>query len=131
MRLADIQPWYIYRVKSNQTDPPKDKYAVIVYIGEDAKGFLINSDLTEWFKKRPYLHVCDPVIQASEHSSLKYDSYVDCQELFSFFDWEVTKKLGAVSKQARTDILNAIHGCPTLERVHKKLILSNEGYPGY
>jgi hypothetical protein len=132
VRLADIKPWSIYFIPNcAHTDPPKDKYAVIACIDKNPMGFLINSRITPWLQKHHGLLVCDPQIRASEHSFLKHDSFVDCQMIYEFFDWEIERKVGLISKQAKADILKAIHDCPSLERRYKKLILSNENYPGY
>jgi hypothetical protein len=131
MRITDIKAWNVYLVKSNETDPPKIKYAVIAHVSETPTCFLINSKLTDWMRRHRDLLICDPLISVTEHSFLSHDSYVDCQRVFHFFDWEITKWLGPLSEQAKIDILDAVHRCPTLERKYKKLILGHEGYPGY
>ncbi len=131
MDIANIKCWFVYHVKSNETNPPKLKYAVIACIPKEPMGFLINSHITRWLERHPNLLVCDPIIPLSDHPFLKRDSYVDCQKLFQFHDWEIVKKAGPLSKQAKADILEAIHLCPDLSRQHKRMILRKEGYPGY
>lgn len=132
MRLADIERWSVYFVPMCQhTNPPKDKYVVIAHIAKAAFGFFINSRHTTWMQKRPNLLVCAPTIHASEHTFLRYDSIVNCDTLYKFLDSDINKKLGELSRTAKSDILQAIHSCPILEREHKKLILSRENYPGY
>ena len=50
------QLWHIYFVKRcTHTEPIKDKFVVIVYIGKNPMGFLINSKVTDWLIRRPQL----------------------------------------------------------------------------
>jgi hypothetical protein len=90
-------------------------------------GFLINSKISNWLRKRPGLLICEVSISAAEHTCLRYDSFVDCRDLFSFNDWEIKRRV-AVSEQAKIAILQAIRDCPTIERKYKAAILQRDGH---
>lgn len=132
MNLVDIKSWYVYFVPNcKHTTPIKDKFVVIAYIDQNPMGFFINSRITNWIQNRQNLLICVPSIPAADHSFLKHDSYVDCQSIYEFLPQDVDHNIGVVSEKTKSDLLDAIHACPKLERKYKKLILSNEGYPGY
>jgi hypothetical protein len=121
--------WHIYLAENCfHTDPPKDKYVVISHIDESIMGFLINSKITPWLSRHPNLVVCEAVITAQGHSFLKYNSFVDCQKIYPFYDWELTRHVGEVSPNAKLSILQALSVCPTLERKYKTAILSRDGH---
>lgn len=63
---------------------PKNKYVVIAYIDPTPHGFFINSIINTFIKKRPYLLACEAKIISSQHNFLRYDSYVDCRDIFPF-----------------------------------------------
>lgn len=128
MRREDIKLWYIYFAKNcNHAKPlPKDKYVVIVSIDKNPMGFLINSKISNWLQQRPELLVCEVVIHSDEHLPLKHDSFVDCQSIYEFFDWELTRREGEVSLSAKKAILKAIRDCITIERKYKNRILNSE-----
>jgi hypothetical protein len=122
------QLWHIYFVKNcAHTTPIKDKFVLIVFLGKNPRGFLINSNITNWIRKRPHLLACEAPILAAEHPFLKHDSCVDCHELYEFFEWELDKNMGKVSEQAKASVLTAIQLCPSIERRYKNVILRREG----
>ncbi len=88
--------WHVYFVKncSHVRPKPKDKFVVIVCIDKEARGFLINSRISSFVQKRPDLLACQAEINAIEDYVLKKDGFVDCSELYEFFEWELKKTRG-------------------------------------
>jgi hypothetical protein len=121
--------WHIYFARNcNHVKPlPKDKFVVIVHIDKNPMGFLVNSHISNWLRKRPHLLACEASISSDEHSCLKHDSFVDCHSIYAFFDWELTSERGEVSHRAKINILKAIRDCPTIERKYKEAILNRDG----
>lgn len=60
---------------------------------------------------------------ASEHSFLKYNSYVDCREAFSFNASELINTRNFLSNAGQAKVINAVELCPVLEKIHKNRIL--------
>jgi hypothetical protein len=107
---------------------PKDKFVVIAHFDQNAMGLLINTRVTDWLRRHPHLLACEATILAAEHKFLKYDSYVDCQDIFPFHEWELTGHRGEVSPHAKLAILAAIRDCPTIVRKYKTAILNRDGH---
>lgn len=119
-----IAIWQIYFVpKCRHARPlPKDKFVVIVGIDTKPLGFLINTIINDWFKKDASRLASQANTLASEHSTLSYDSFVDCWELFEFDETELTQPQGTVSKTAKLSIKAAVGKSKTLIPKHKILI---------
>ncbi len=82
--------WHVYFApRCNHVRPyPKDKFVVVVHIDKNAMGFLINSKISDWLRKRPDLLTCEASILVEQHPFLDHDSYVDCRDIYEFFEWE-------------------------------------------
>lgn len=121
----EVSPWYVYLVENTTyTEPPKDKYVVVVYKEQDcAYGFFINSRISNFIQQRPHLHDCIAQIAQKEHQFLRYDSYVDCRQIFAYPEWRFTTTLGPVGQHAKQAILLALRDCSVLPNKYKKKIL--------
>jgi len=104
---------------------PKSKYVVIAYIDPTPHGFFINSIINTFIKKRPYLLACEAKIISSQHNFLRYDSYVDCRDIFPFYAEELFPEdsQGMLSKDAIIAVKKAISQCSVLAKIHKKRAL--------
>jgi hypothetical protein len=115
--------WHIYHVKNcRHTTPPKDKLVVIACVSVKCMGFFINTDISNFVKNRPHLSECQVVIKASDHKCLKYDSYVDCANIYAFEDAELSDIRDSVNNQAKTKIKAAVALSKTIEGCYKKII---------
>ena len=123
-----MQPvlWHVYHVRNcRHTRPnPKDKFVVIVHIDSNPRGFLINSQISNWLQNRPKLLVCQARIQAQDAPFLSHDSYVACHDLYEFFNDELTNSRGPIDLQTKNAILQAVKTCPTIEQKYKNIILT-------
>jgi len=119
-----VSKWEIFYAKScRYAKPnPKDKFVLIVYIDPSPHGFFINSKINNYIANRDYLLSCEAIIFSTQHSFLVRDSYVDCREIFSFNNYELTDLRGLLSFDAQKSVLNAVASCPVLERIHKNRI---------
>lgn len=66
---------------------------------------------------------CQAEIELSKHPCLKYDSYVDCIELYEFTDLELKSRRDPVSQLAKANIRKAVENSKTISTRHKKMIL--------
>ena len=123
----NVKQWEVFCVPlCRHTQPnPKDKLVIIAYIEPTPFGFLINSKIGKFILDRDYLLPCEAPILASQNNFLKYDSYVDCRDLFPFVESELTQSRGIISVDAQKAILNAVTLCPVLEEIHKIKILGD------
>lgn len=105
---------------------PKNKFVVIAYMNPTPHGFFINSIINQYIKKRSYLLACEAKILSSQHHFLKYDSYVDCRDIFPFSPGEFSPResRGMLSEDAINAVKEAIYQCPVLEGIHKKRVFS-------
>jgi hypothetical protein len=77
-------------------------------------GFLINTDINPFIKKRPQLLVCEVPIKASD--------YVHCVEIHPFEDTELSNIRDSISSQTKTEIKKAVALSKTIEGCYKKII---------
>ena len=121
-----VDVWQIYFVPHCQhTRPdPKPKLVVVVCIGARPMGFLINTNIDTWIQIDPAKLATQALILAAEHSCLKYDSHVDCLDLYPFDESELTNKRDPISPTAKASIKTAVSNSKTIVTKFKKLILN-------
>lgn len=125
MSVSDWSVYYIYDCE--HTMPPKNKYVVIFGMFDGYYGFFINSEIHPFILKRSHLLPCIADILESSNNWLDHDSYINCGEMFNFGSGELVTKRGVVSSDAKTNIINAVIACPTLELKYKNHLLQNYG----
>jgi hypothetical protein len=120
-----VEAWRIYYVDPCQyTIPdPKPKFVIIVITNPQPWGFLINSEIYRWIAINPENRACQAPILASEHPCLHYDSWVDCLDLKSFDEDELSNRLDLVSATAKASILEAVRNSKQLVNRFRKKIL--------
>jgi hypothetical protein len=113
-RLASVRrqltPWRVIRLFCRFTSPPKEKLLVIGRVGPDVQVLVINSALSNYVLARPDLKRCQVRLDATGHSFLQTDSFLNC---------------GEVSVQARPAVLEGIRTSRTLSRLQKGQLLSS------
>ena len=108
--------WHIYFLENcPYTHPhPKDKLLIPVCHDQNILGFLINSEIDVWIQINPLLSSSQIEISASEHSCLKYDSFVNCHELYNFDDFQLVNVRDEVSEEVKQEILKAVEESKTI-----------------
>lgn len=116
-----VGKWDVFLVKNckHTTPKPKDKYVVIVSVGDGYEGFFINSFPPRAITHDPRLHPCVAPISAEENGFLSHSSYVACDVLYLFEAGELTNKLGSLSLSSRDRVKRASQKCRKLERKEK------------
>jgi hypothetical protein len=104
---------------------PKDKLIVVACVSAQPMGFLINSSIRPWVQREAYRLAAQAQILAAEHSCLKYDSYVDCLDLYPFEEIELVNRRDIVSPAAQASIKAAVKASKTIAVQYKALILSS------
>lgn len=121
--MPDI--WRVYRVKNcRHTNPHKDKFVVVVCRDVEYMGFLINSAISQYSLKRPYLLECQVMLGKSDYGFLFHDSYLDCARIYDFKDAELLIGLELIGDETKSEIKTAVSKSSTVEKKYKDLILS-------
>lgn len=113
--MPRIQQWDVYFViNSRHAKPlPKDKFVVVACFDPNPCGFFINTRVNDFIQRNAHLMGCEVQLSAAEHAFLSYDSWLDCREILSFHESELSDKRG---------VLAAVDACPVLRPRFKKLI---------
>lgn len=86
-------------------------------------GFLINSKVNPYVQKQPHLLAAQASIDVANHTCLNNNSYVDCNDLYPFEDFELQNDCGAISSDCKTKIQEAVSKSKTISRHYKDLIV--------
>ena len=116
--------WHIYFINiCRHTYPdPKDKFVAIVFRHLRPMGFLINSNIHPYLKKRRNLLAAQIPISAIDYGFLDHDSYINCAELFQFEMSELKRYLQIIDNRTKKEIKKAVANSDTIERIYIKLI---------
>lgn len=122
--MRSIQQWQVYFVRQcRQATPIKDKFVIVACFDPNPCGFFINTRITPFIANKPNLLPCEAMIFVSQHPFLSYDSWVDCHDILSFKETELTDLRGVVSIDGIQNVMTAVQVCPTLRPHFKKKIL--------
>jgi hypothetical protein len=86
-------------------------------------GFLINTGVHEYIRKRPDLLACQVTIKATDYTFLDHDSYIDCVDLYTFNDKELADSRGCIKIHTMADIKRVVAIAKTIAPHFKKLII--------
>jgi hypothetical protein len=116
--------WCIYYVKNcTCTRPNKDKFVAIVCSETNPMGFIINTRIHPFILERPDLSSCQVAIKVSDYAFLDHDSYINCIDLYSFNDNELTDSKGRIKTHTINEIKGAVAASKTIPAYFKKLII--------
>lgn len=117
------------------TQPQKEKYLVLVCPGMVPLVFVINSEISDFIKKRG-LENTQVMLKASEYDFLDHDSYVDCSNVRDDFSYaDLMKQLsadtrrikGELSAASKAAIAAVTQQARTINRIHKRMIVAALG----
>lgn len=118
--------WRIYRIKNcRHTNPPKEKFVVIVCKDAEYMGFLINSAINQFISKRPHMLECQVILSESDYGFLFHESYLDCARIYAFEDAELFSGLELVNDKTKAEIKAAVSKAKTIEKRYQNLILDS------
>jgi len=115
---------------------PNNKYCVTACIEPKFLVFLISSELSPIKKSNPELLECQVKLKADDYPSfLKWDSWLDCTDLFSYDIGEATQALsaedwrilGQLSEYDAKRVVKAVSKAPTLSPIQSNWILGSYG----
>lgn len=116
------------------TEPPKQKYLLVVSIEPRLLVLMINSNINIFYVKRnlEHLHV---LLSKTEHSFLVHNSYTNCIEAHNAFDIEDIKKevaenysnifKGWITNKCLEDVYNAVKNNDLIRIGHQREILAS------
>jgi len=131
-----IVPGRVLRLFCSFTDPPKEKFVVIVATNPINLGFLINSNATDLQKSKE--HLSDELIQVSKADGYDFltnpqPSVLDCtfaadldlDEMVAQLTQDPTRVHGMIANSTRSRIVEVLQGSINLEGGIAKIILKN------
>lgn len=122
--MSDI--WCVFYVKACQyTHPRKNKFVVIVCKDSDCMGFLFNSGIGDFVKKRPELNKCQLPVSKSDYHFLHHNSYIDCGRIYPFDYEELLDGRGELLPTTISSIKKLVRESTLLEKRYIKMILTN------
>ena len=133
-KLIDVKlsPGRLLHLFCDFTTPPKEKFLALACINPDPWFFIINSDINDYVRKKPYLEKCQVRIDVANHTFLDHDSYIDCTRLHRIPATEIHRQLGAdfnriktvLSQNVKANVIAAIKFARTLSQEEKASILA-------
>jgi hypothetical protein len=131
-----IVPGRVLRLFCSFTDPPKEKYVVIVATNPVCLGFLINSSPTKLQKSKKHLR--DELISMSKSDGYEFltnpePSVLDCtlaadfdlDEVVAQLTQDFSRALRIIADETRAKIIKVVKESMTLEGGIVKIILKN------
>lgn len=135
---ARLTPGRVILLYCDFTKPKsKDKFLVLVRIEPEPLFFVINSEVSEFIRKREWLFQCQVEIGHEEHAFLEYHSYIDCtkaqkialHDVYEQVEKDIGRLKDEITPQIREQIVAAVKFAKTLSPKQKADILSalNQG----
>jgi hypothetical protein len=116
--------WRVFRIDDcRYTNPPKFKYVFIVCKDDDYMGFLVNTGINPYIKKRSWLLECQVKLSQLEYGFLVHDSYLDCSQIYAFEDSELIVGLELISNETKVEIQKVVSKAKTIEKRFQRLII--------
>lgn len=126
MSLEDWKVYYVYNCKN--TTPPKNKYVITFkYQKYQYLGLFINSKLTKFASTNKRIKPCIVKIESKSNPFLKYDSYINCENVYMYEASELVHFKGRICEVTQNNLVKAIVACPTMQLKWKKFLLGR--YP--
>jgi len=116
------------------TEPAKEKYAVLLSLGNPTLLFLINSRIHDYIANRPDLAACQLLIAQSDYEFLAHDSYVNCSHVRDdLSDKDVLDQIvgnpsrvkGTLNPRTIQDVQRIVRQARTISPFHARIILSS------
>ena len=116
------------------TEPPKEKYAVLLSLGNPTLLFLINSRINDYIADRQDLAACQLLIAQSDYEFLDHDSYIECSNVIDEFADEdvldqiisdISRVKGTLNPRTIQDVQRIVRQARTISPFHARIILSS------
>lgn len=120
-----LVPGRILHLHCHFTNPPKDKFLVLVSVQPAVALFVTNSEISEWLQARSDLRDRQVTIRQQAHIYLKRDSFLNCTEAIRQMEMEeIERQLvkdtsnikDVITESEREAILYAVKDCRTLSK---------------
>lgn len=131
--INNLRPGQIIYLFCDFTNPPKEKYIILVCTEPKLLFFLINSEIHPYIKKRVELNHCQVSINQSDHNFLSHDSFIDCTDVKDLRLEDVETQVladmsrikGMTNQHVIDDIKAAVKTAKTIIPRYKKWILDS------
>lgn len=122
--LSQLKPGVVIKHKTTMDDGQvHEKRFVVLSVSGETLTCVINSELSNFIKIRPFLLACQVQVACNGREFLEWDSYIDCSRVRTYSTAEVVAQLlnhpewiyGNIDGALRTDILHALSQSEAIE----------------
>jgi hypothetical protein len=126
-----LKPGQILYLFCEFTNPPKDKYFVLVGFATLPMLFVINSTINPFVASQPHLRSCQVKLSAADYAFLRHDSYINCAEVIGSLSQaqirqqilaDTARMKGELNVSTKQAILQVVQGASTITPHQKRLI---------
>ncbi len=120
-----LVPGRILHLHCHFTNPPKNKFVVLVSVQSALALFVTNSEISEWLQTRADLRDRQVTIRQQDHTYLNRDSFLNCTEAIRQMEMEeIERQLvkdtsdikDMITESEREAIIYAVKDCRTLAK---------------
>lgn len=138
--LKALNPGSILHLFCEFITPPKHKFLVLGSVEPAPILFAINSKVSPYIVARQHLAQCQVMLYQSDHSFLKYDSFLDCTTAIRDFSLDdllaqvvanFSNIKSRLTEADRAAVMKAVSRSMTLEERVKKVVLQSLARPPF
>lgn len=131
-----LVPGQVVYLHCDFTEPPKEKYLVLVCAGAEPLFFVVNSSVHPYLSSRPELRRCQVRLNASGHPFLAHDSFINCAEVIRMSDQpsmveqlanDIGRIKGTLDEATAKQVVVAVRRATTISPAEKRAIESALG----
>jgi len=113
------------------TEPPKEKYLVLVCAGTEALLFVVNSSVPPFVRRRPELLRCQVHLSASDHPFLDHNSVINCAEVIRASNQldivaqiaaDIGRIKGSLNETTKKQVVDAVRKARTISPADRRAI---------
>ncbi len=109
--------YYVLNCRHTRPDP-KNKYIAIILSGSNPMGFFVNTRINDYYKCHPNLLSSQVSISRSEYPFLKWDSYIDCNNLYPFEWLELKNNCQTINDGTKEQIIKVVANSETIDQLY-------------
>jgi hypothetical protein len=131
--VNSITPGQVLKLFCSFTNPPKEKFLLVVSVNPAICIFIINTSIHPFIKSKYDLLESQVLIKKEDYQFLDHDSYIACHEIINHFSMdEIRKQIQLdisrikekINANTRNNILIAIDKCRALSKVEKDIVIN-------
>lgn len=131
-----LVPGGVFYLSCGFTNPPKEKYVVLVHLDDEPLIFVVNSKIHQFIVSRPDLNRCQVKLNADDYPFLSHDSYLDCSnpitemtrnEIVGQVRSDLDRIIGVLNDITLAEVIEVVNSARTISQDQKRRIISYLG----